>query len=84
LKHFTSPDFWERFNDLPPEVQKLARENYERLKTNPRHPSLHLKKAGGYWSVRVGREYRALGKNVEGGILWGWIGPHDEYTKILS
>jgi hypothetical protein len=30
---------------------------------------LHLKKAGGYWSMQVGRGYRALGKDVDGGIL---------------
>jgi hypothetical protein len=84
LKHFTSPDFWHRFSQLPADIQKLARENYELLKANRRHPSLRLKKAKGYWSIRVGLGYRALGKSVDGGILWGWIGPHDEYTKILS
>jgi len=83
LKHFTSPDFWYLFSQLPAEVQRLARENYALMKENPRHPSLHLKKAGGYWSVRVGRGHRALGKSIDGGILWGWIGPHAEYTKIL-
>jgi hypothetical protein len=84
LRHFTSPDFWYFFSRLPAEVQEVARENYEVLKQNPRHPSLHLKKARAYWSVRVGRGYRALGKDVDGGILWGWIGGHDEYMKILS
>jgi hypothetical protein len=84
LKHFTSSDFWDRFGRLPAEIQKLARENYELLKANPRYPSLHLKKARGYWSVRVGLGYRALGTDVEGGILWGWIGAHDEYVRILS
>jgi len=84
LKHFTSPDFWYLFSQLPADIQKLARENYELLKENPRYPSLHLKRARGYWSVRIGRGYRALGKDVDGGILWGWIGPHAEYTKILS
>jgi hypothetical protein len=43
LRHFTSPDFWDRFNRLPAEIQKVARENYDLLKDNPRHPSLHLK-----------------------------------------
>jgi hypothetical protein len=84
LRHFTSPDFWRLFSQLPAEIQKLARENYEILKENPRYPSLHLKKARGYWSVRVGLGYRALGKDVEGGILWGWIGRHGDYMKILS
>ena len=84
MKHFTSPDFWALFNELPAQVQQLARANYELLKADPRHPSLHFKKAGKYWSVRVGLGHRALGKEVEAGILWGWIGSHAEYTKILS
>jgi hypothetical protein len=54
------------------------------LKSDSRHPSLHLKRAGNYWSVRIGRKYRALGMSVEGGILWGWIGTHAEYEKILA
>jgi hypothetical protein len=84
LRHVTSSDFWYLFSQLPAEIQKLARENYALLKEKPRHPSVHLKKARGYWSVRVGLKYRALGKDVDGGILWGWIGPHVAYTKILS
>ena len=84
MKHLTSPDFWALFNSLPSEVQRVAREKYELLKSNPRHPSLHFKKDGGYWSVRIGRNYRALGKQVDQGILWGWIGSHAEYERILA
>jgi hypothetical protein len=84
LKHFASPDFWRLFNQLPTHIQQLARSNFELLKTNPRHPSLHFKKAGRYWSVRVGLAYRALGIDVEGGILWSWIGSHAEYDKLIS
>lgn len=84
MKHFTSPDFWVLFNRLPAHVQTLARANYDLLKIDPRHPSLHFKKTGEYWSVRVGLGYRALGKDVDGGVLWGWIGSHAEYTRILS
>jgi hypothetical protein len=62
----------------------IARENYELLKANPRHPSLHLKKARGYWSVRIGRGYRAPGKDFDGGILGGWTGAHGEYVRLLS
>ena len=84
MKHFASPEFWGFLADLPAEVQQLARKNYELLKANPHHPSLRLKRIGSYWSARVGRGYRALGKDVRGGILWGWIGPHAEYDKILK
>jgi hypothetical protein len=84
LKHFTSPDFWERLNRLPPEVQKSAKESYELLNASPRHPSLHFKRVGRYWSVRATRGYRALGVDVDGGILWSWIGSHGDYDKIIS
>ncbi len=83
MKHFTSPEFWELLDDLPDEIQRRARRSFERLKTNPRHPSLRFKRVGPYWSVRVGRGYRALGIDAEDGILWGWIGTHADYDNIL-
>jgi hypothetical protein len=84
MRHFASPSFWEKYEDLPDSIQALADKNYEILKTDPKHPSLHLKKVGKYWSVRVGRKYRALGVDVEEGILWFWIGTHAEYDKLLE
>ena len=69
MRHFASPSFWEGYEELSESIQDLADKNYEILKTDPKHPSLHLKKAGKYWSVRVGRKYRALGIDVEEGIL---------------
>ena len=83
MKHYASPDFWELLEGLPKEVQEIAHANYELLRNDPRHPSLHLKKVGPYWSVRVGSHYRALGKDVSDGILWAWIGIHTEYDSIL-
>ena len=65
-------------------VQKIADSSYELLKTNPNHPSLHFKKVNQYWSVRVGKSYRALGIEVENGILWFWIGPHGEYDRLIG
>ena len=74
----------EHFNLLPAEVQDLARENFELLKADPHHPSLHFKRVGQYWSVRVGRGYRALAEEIEDGFLWGWIGSHAEYDHIIG
>jgi hypothetical protein len=67
---------------LPAEVQDLARRNYELLLEDPWHPSLHFKRVGRYWSVRVGLHYRALGKPIAEGVLWGWIGTHAEYNRL--
>ena len=82
MNHRTSPDFWKAFYSLPADIQSLARNNYELLKNDPRHPSLHFKKVAGYWSVRVGRGYRALGTDVADGVLWFWIGTHGRYDQL--
>lgn len=84
MKHLASPRFWACFDALPGRVQDLARRNYELLKENPRHPSLHFKKVGRYYSVRVGLQYRALGVEIQEGVLWFWIGSHAEYDKLLG
>jgi hypothetical protein len=48
MKHFASPEFWECYRELPQEVRDLADKNFDLLKLNSRHPSLHLKKVGDF------------------------------------
>ncbi len=84
MKHFAGPAFWKAYDALSVEARELADKNFELLKANPRHPSLRLKRAGNYWSARIGSDYRALARDVEGGLLWFWIGPHDEYERIIG
>ena len=84
MEHLTVPAFWESYQKLPVHIRALADKNFALLKQNPRHPSLQLKKAGGYWSVRVGSNYRALAKETDRGLLWGWIGTHDEYVHRIK
>jgi hypothetical protein len=84
LKHTASSRFWALYGALPGDVRTLADKNYALLKSNPRHPSLHFKRLGDLWSVRIGAHYRALGTEVEDGILWVWIGTHREYDKIVG
>jgi hypothetical protein len=84
LKHFASPNFWELFRGLPQHVQALADKNYSLLKNDPYHPSLRLKKAGRYWSVRVGYHHRAVAVEVPDGLLWFWIGSHEDYSKLMG
>jgi len=84
VKHFASPGFWSSYELLPEAVQKIADKNFEILKTNPRHPSIRLKKAGNFWSARVGIQYRALAKERAEGLVWVWIGHHSEYDQWLK
>jgi hypothetical protein len=58
--HRASARFWTLFARLPEAVQDVARKNFELLKDNPSHPSLHFKKVGKLWSVRAGINHRAL------------------------
>jgi len=69
LNHFASPEFWFHYRQLPEEIQKLADKNFELLKSDPRHASLHLKKVGPFWSARVGLHYRALAKDRAEGLV---------------
>jgi hypothetical protein len=80
----TTKAFREGFLRLPPAVQSLARKNYRLWRENPRHPSLHFKRVGVYWSARIGEDYRAMGRQQGGIMYWFWIGPHDEYDKLLK
>ncbi len=84
MKHFAGPSFWECYEKLPAEIKNLADKNFKIFKENLYHPSLHLKKVNNYWSVRIGIRYRALAFEVEEDLLWFWIGPHEEYDKLIE
>jgi len=84
LNHHASPEFWERYRSLPISVQRLADRCYEQLKNDPRHPSLHFKRIGKFYSARIGIHYRAIGVEAPDGIVWFWIGSHAEYDKLIT
>ena len=84
MRHFTSPEFWKCYHQLPPEIQRQADKAFALLKENPRHPSLRLKRKGCGWSARVTCGYRALAKERAEGLGWAWIGSHDEYERLIA
>lgn len=81
--HSASPRFWACYRALPAEVRALADEKFRLLKANPRHPSLHFKRVGRFWSCRVGIGYRAIGLDATNRIVWFWIGTHAEYDELI-
>jgi hypothetical protein len=83
VRHFASSKFWARYRSLPEPVRHLADKNFQLLKADPGHPSLHLKKIGQFVSVRIGLHHRALASPVDGGLLWFWIGTHADYDAML-
>ena len=82
--HRTTQRFWQNFNKLPTSIQQLARKNFDLLKQDLNHPSLHFKKVGKFWSVRIGCNYRALAFKDGEDYIWVWAGSHDEYEEILK
>ncbi|MBI3933176.1 MAG: hypothetical protein HY316_00695 [Acidobacteria bacterium] len=84
MTHHAAPDFWDSYRSLPASVVKLADRAFALLKSDPRHPSLHFKKVGRFWTVRVGRHHRAVGVDAPEGVLWFWIGSHGEYDKLIG
>ncbi len=82
--HRTSGRFWNLFANLSEGIQTVARKNFELLKNDPLHPSLHFKKVGNLWSVRAGLNHRALAVQEGSDFIWVWIGPHDEYRRLIK
>lgn len=82
--HRTTVRFWKCFERLPDPVKNLAKQNFQLLKNDPWHPSLHFKKIGKFWSARVGINHRALAVKDGEAFIWVWIGRHDEYERLIT
>lgn len=87
MKSFTTAAFHKLLASLPTEVQEQARAAYRMFLVNPRHPGLHFKRVHGsenLVSARVSGSYRVVGVLSQSDeVVWFWIGPHEEYEKIL-
>jgi hypothetical protein len=84
VTHRATPSFWDHYRALPEAVQRTADRCYALLKVNPRHPSLHFKKIGRYWSVRVCIHHRSLAVERGDDLIWFWIGTHAEYDRLIG
>jgi hypothetical protein len=83
MKSSTTKRFRKHLAGLPPEIRKIARKQFRLWIQSPHHPSLQFKKVGPYWSVRINRDYRALGVQGEGRMVWFFVGRHGEYEQWL-
>ena len=84
MTHHATAKFWKFYSELPKEIQKLADENFELLKGDTRHPSLHFKKVGRFWSARIGIHYRAIAVGDVTNMVWFWIGHHSAYDQVVG
>jgi plasmid maintenance system killer protein len=87
MKSYVDPSFVRAFRRLPRKIQLLTRAKYRLFKVEPFHPSLQFKQVSAtdpIYSVRINRNYRALGLLEGDRIDWFWIGSHDEYDQLPS
>jgi len=74
---------------LPPNVQDQARRASRLFTQDHNHPSLQFKRlppSMTRYSIRIGRNYRALGTMTNSGaeIYWYWIGSRQDYAKLTN
>lgn len=84
MKSSTTASFRSRLQGLSPDVQNLAKKNFKLWLRDAHHPSIQFKKVGRFWSARVGLDHRALAIMAHDGVKWFWIGPHDEYERMIG
>lgn len=79
-----SARFWSQFQELPRDIQDLARRNYQIWLSNPRYPAIRFKPFHNkLYSARVGDHYRAVGYfSGPDEFTWIWIGSHQDYDKF--
>ncbi len=87
MRSRTTERFRKTFSRLPEPVKERAREAYQRFVENPDHPGLRFKQINStepIYSVRVTRDYRALGLLEDDTVIWFWIGSHADYDDLIS
>lgn len=79
--------FWKCYKELPEEVKIESRKAYKNFKKNPYYPGLHFKRIHStrpIFSLRITKDYRAVGVEQDKQIIWFWIGSHGDYDNLLK
>ncbi len=83
----TTQRFRKLYGNLPEQIRKQARHVYKQFKRDPYYPSFHFKRVHSsqpIYSVRITKDYRAVGVQQNNEIIWFWIGSHSDYDKLLN
>ena len=75
------------YGNLPKQIRKQAMEAYSQFKRDSYYPGLHFKRVHSsrpIYSVRITKDYRAVGIQQNNEIIWFWIGSHSDYDKLLK
>jgi hypothetical protein len=83
----TTKSFWDGYLRLPDRVREQAKKAYTKFSNDPYYPGLHFKQIHStrpIYSVRITKDYRAIGIIKDGNIIWFWIGSHSDYDKMVN
>ena len=83
----TTERFWKSYDLLPVEIKKKAKKAFQLFQKEPTYPGLHFKRIHSskpVYSIRITKNYRALGAFQNEEIIWFWIGSHSDYDKIIK
>jgi hypothetical protein len=82
MKSKLTASFVKAYGRLDPEIRERARRAYREWRANEK--ARRFKQVGEDVSVRIDRNYRALGYIENDTVFWYWIGKHDEYDQKLG
>ncbi len=80
MKFFRTERFKKDYKHLPIEVRQKLGSSLEKFLSNPRHPSLHVKKMEGtesIWEMRLSDNYRITFEMIPEGILLRRVRTHN-------
>ena len=83
----TTQRFRKLYGNLPEQIRKQAKRVYRQFEKDPYYPGLHFKRVHSsepIYSVRITKDYRAVGVQQNDEIIWFWIGSHSDYDKLLN
>lgn len=87
MKSVVTKSFRTLLSQLPIDIQEKANGAYLQFQQNLNHPSLRFKKVHSslpIYSVRITKNYRAVGQLDGDVVIWFWVGSHREYERLLS
>jgi hypothetical protein len=82
----TTKRFWQCYEKLPENIKKQAKDSYKIFQINPYYPGLRFKQIHStrpIFSIRITKNYRAIGVIQRNAIIWFWVGSHADYERML-
>jgi len=83
----TTERFRKLYENLPEQIREQARQAYSQFKSDPYYSGLRFKRVHSsrpIYSVRITKDYRAVGVQQNNEIIWFWIGSHSDYDKLMN